>query len=71
MKKEVLLNNLGDSGAGLVFPKMEDGEKVFYIRGVVSNTRQGSQGGCDKWYTLFTNVLEFLPNIKSAVDDYP
>lgn len=60
----------GDSGSGLVFPQQEGGQIVYYIRGLVSNTRQASQGGCDNWYSLFTNVLSFFEPIQKAMEDF-
>lgn len=56
----------------MVFPQREEnGETVYYIKGIISNTRQAKAGGCDNWYTLFTNVLRFIPNIRQAIENYP
>lgn len=63
---KVIIVSLGDSGSSLVFPQLEDGQEVYYIRGIVSNTRQALQGGCDSWYSLFTNVLSSIDFIKKA-----
>lgn len=47
----------GDSGGGLVFPKLENARKKFYLRGIVS-TGPNNQGSCDSnKYTTFTNIL--------------
>jgi secreted trypsin-like serine protease len=61
----------GDSGAGLVFPEMINGEEIFYLRGIVSNARQ-VDGECDlSFYTMFTNVQHYMRFIKSADKRFP
>lgn len=61
----------GDSGAGLVFPNMINGEEIFYLRGLVSNARQ-VDGECDlNFYTMFTNIHHYMRFIKSADKRFP
>lgn len=49
----------GDSGGGLVFPKVINDRKVYYLRGIVS-AGQNKGGSCDEdKYTLFTNTAHF------------
>lgn len=49
----------GDSGGGLVFPKVVNGKNVYFIRGIVSNG-PSSMGSCDSnQYTAFTNTAHF------------
>lgn len=55
---------------GLVFPKISGNQRIFYIRGIVSNGKQ-AVGGCDLgFYTLFTNVQEYITMIKNSVEEY-
>lgn len=64
-------NILGDSGGGMVFPRQIADDQVYYLRGIVSNGRQ-SKGGCDLgFYTMFTNVQEYISHIKTAVREFP
>lgn len=46
----------GDSGGGLVFPKIVNGKTVYYLRGIVS-AGQNKGGSCDSdRYAVFTNI---------------
>ncbi|CAO1407606.1 unnamed protein product [Diamesa tonsa] len=61
----------GDSGGGMVFPKVIGGEKIYFIRGLVSNGRSNA-GGCDLgFYTMFTNIQEHISLIKTAERNNP
>ena len=61
----------GDSGGGMVFPRTIGEDQVYYLRGIVSNGRQ-SKGGCDLgFYTMFTNVQEYISHIKNAIREFP
>lgn len=54
----------GDSGAGLVFDRLVNGKKRFYLRGIVS-IGANRDGSCDNdKYTTFTNVANFTRFIK-------
>lgn len=47
------------------------GQKQYYIRGVVSNGKN-AVGSCDfGFYTMFTDVQQFIPFIKDAMIQYP
>lgn len=55
----------GDSGGGLVFPSMERGRKVYYLRGIVS-TGANKQNSCDAdKYSTFTNILYYEPFVQT------
>lgn len=55
----------------MVFPKIIGGEKVYFIRGLVSNGRSNA-GGCDLgFYTMFTNIQEHISLIKTAERNNP
>lgn len=57
----------GDSGAGLVVPKNINGENVYFLHGIVSNTRSVN-GGCDmNFYALFTHVQNYIDMIKEEI----
>jgi hypothetical protein len=57
----------GDSGAGLVFPKVVDGENIYHLHGIVSNSRSEA-GGCDmNFYALFTLVQNYIDMIKEEI----
>lgn len=57
----------GDSGAGLVFAKQFDNEKLYYIHGIVSNSRSVN-GGCDlNFYAMFTHVQNYIDQIKEEL----
>ena len=63
----------GDSGSGLVFPKIVGGTTAYYLRGIVSNSRtlMVGAGGCDvHFYTLFTNVHVYISNIEEVVREF-
>jgi hypothetical protein len=46
-------------------------EEIFFLRGLVSNARQ-VEGECDlSFYTMFTNIHQYVRFIKSAVKKYP
>lgn len=65
----------GDSGGGIIFKRiLDDGAEVYYIKGIVSNGKYVKDKEivqCDNFYTLFTNVLEYIPFIKETVEEYP
>lgn len=49
----------GDSGGGLVFPKVINGRTLYYLRGIVS-TGPNKGSSCDNnKYTTFTNTAHF------------
>lgn len=55
----------GDSGAGLIFPRIVNGKKRFYLKGIVS-TGANNNGSCDSnKYTTFTNIANYNEFIKS------
>lgn len=55
----------------MVFPKIIGGEKIYFIRGLVSNGRSNA-GGCDLgFYTMFTNIQEHISLIKTAERNNP
>ena len=54
----------GDSGAGWVSAKSNGDESVYFIHGIVSNTRSIA-GGCDlNFYAMFTHVQNYIDLIK-------
>ena len=56
----------------MAFKKLEGNEEVYYIKGIVSNGRFLEETNkCDKFYTLFTNVLEYISFIRNAIEKYP
>lgn len=60
----------GDSGSGLVVPRMVDGQEKFYLYGIVSNgPRLGDS--CDNTkYSVFTNIYKYLHMINKAYSDH-
>lgn len=62
-----------DVGGGMALKKETDNEQVYYLRGIVSNGKysNGNYNACENFYTMFTNVLEYLPFIKAAIEDFP
>lgn len=61
----------GDSGGGMAFSsQQENGQEVFYIKGIVSNGKYlAGVSACDHFYTLFTDVSQFIPFIKNLLND--
>ena len=57
----------GDSGGGLLIWQMVNGEKRFFLQGVVSNSRQTFT--CDTtFYTLFTNVQFYKDFLNEGIE---
>jgi secreted trypsin-like serine protease len=57
----------GDSGAGYVTGKTIGDETIFFIHGVVSNSRSVN-GGCDmNFYAMFTHVQNYIDIIKEEM----
>lgn len=57
----------GDSGGGLVFPKLIDQKMRFFLRGIVS-VGANNLGSCDSGkYTTFTNVVYHDKLIRTAL----
>ena len=61
----------GDSGAGFALPKSVGTEKHFFLIGIVS-IGKASLTGCDlSFYTLNTNVQDYIDFILNATNSYP
>lgn len=60
----------GDSGAGLMFERIVNGIKRFYLKGIVSIGPR-KDGSCDNGkYAMFTNVTNFKELIQLHETDY-
>ena len=57
----------GDSGGGLLIPQTVDGEKRYFLQGVVSNSQKAKEACDTSFYTLFTNVQYYKNPIKKAL----
>lgn len=49
----------GDSGGGLVFPKIENNRKKYYIRGIASGGPIKGDSCDGGRYSVFTNILYY------------
>jgi hypothetical protein len=57
----------GDSGAAFVTSKQIDDNNIYFMHGIVSNTRL-VDGGCDLFfYTMFTHVQNYVDLIKREI----
>lgn len=57
----------GDSGSGFVVGKSINDETIYYIHGIVSNSRL-TRGGCDlNFFTMFTHVQNYVDLIKEEI----
>ncbi|KAG5675846.1 hypothetical protein PVAND_005716 [Polypedilum vanderplanki] len=57
----------GDSGAGFTTGKIIGDETIYFIHGIVSNTR-AVNGGCDlNFYAMFTHVQNYVDMIKEEI----
>lgn len=57
----------GDSGGGLVFPKLLDGVNVYFMRGIVSSGPNSHMSCASDKYTVFTNVHFYASLILDTV----
>lgn len=68
---QFLKNLIGDSGAGLVTSKMENGLTKFYLRGIVS-LGETSDDGCNfAFYDVYTDIEKYIKEIYKFLLAYP
>lgn len=61
----------GDSGAALSFSQSDGHRDIYFLRGIVS-IGKASDSGCDLgFYTLCTNIQDYIDFISSAIHNYP
>ena len=60
---------VGDDGGSIVFPRIVEEKRFYFIYGIASNTSSlYNKGTCDlDVYSLFTNVLHYAEEIRAVV----
>ena len=61
----------GDSGAGLALSRSVGFEKYYYLVGIVSISKATLTGCGLSFYTLSTNVQDYIEFISNATNNYP
>ena len=60
---------VGDDGGSIVFPRIVQERKLYFIYGIASNTSSiYTKGTCDlDFYSLFTNVLHYAEEVRREI----